>query len=216
MQNSDASHAATRHPGSAFRWRGPETGRTALHQSWPFRFRQSRTFVHITLTYRAYFTSSEVGMKQVTVLSRRWPYALSGILFAVLLMFPILLIFAPGVPRLKGDDLLALCLIETLFFTFWVCHSMVPVVRPRRLILTDQGVTLDTVWRRQHWEWRCVAGIWPLGGYKPHLEVNQGGRKLKRVFLGSFWPGDSVGLTEVVSKYRAQAYPPSCPKANGS
>ena len=138
-------------------------------------------------------------MKQVTVLSRRWPYALSGILFAVLLMFPILLVFAPGVPRLKGDDLLALCLIETLFFTFWACHSMVPAVRPRRLILTEQGVTLDTVWRRQHWEWECVAGIWPLGGYKPHLEVNQGGRKLKRVFLGSGLIGHSQKMTVAAS-----------------
>lgn len=112
-------------------------------------------------------------MKQVIVLSLRWPYATMATLMGMAMLLPsILLIVVPGVPRLKGDDLWLLFLIVTPLFTLWACLSVVPIVRPRRLILTEQGVTLDTVWRLQHWTWDCIAGIWPLGGYKPHLEVD--------------------------------------------
>ena len=145
-------------------------------------------------------------MKQVTVLSLRWPYVIMATLGAVPMLLPsIFLIVAPGVPRLKGDDLWLLFLIVAPLFTLWACLSVVPIVRPRRLILTEQGVTLDTLWTRQHWTWDGVAGIWPLGGYKPHLEVDLDGNKRKRIFLGSYWPGDSMGLAKVISEYRARA-----------
>lgn len=145
-------------------------------------------------------------MKQVTVLQLRWPYAIMATLIAVAILFPsILLIGAPGVPRLKGANLWLLFLIVTPIFTLWACLTVVPIVRPRRLILTEQGVTLNTLWKQQHWTWDCVAGVWPLGGYKPHLEVKLDGSKPKRIFLGSYWPGDSVGLAKVISEYRSRA-----------
>jgi hypothetical protein len=148
-------------------------------------------------------------MRQVTVLSLRWPYAIMATLMAVPMAGPMLLpiiftVFAPGLPRLRGDDLWALYLIATPLFTLWACLVVVPIVRPRRLILTEQGVTLNTLWRRQHWKWDCVAGIWPLGGYKAQLEVNLADSKPKRIFLGSYWPGDSTGLAKIISEYRAR------------
>jgi len=148
-------------------------------------------------------------MNQVTVLSLRLPHAIMATLMAVPMAAPILfpiilLVFVPGVPPPKGDDLWAFYLIATPIFTLWACLIVVPIVRPRRLILTEQGVTLDTLWRRQHWTWDRVAGIWPLGGYKPFLEVGFDGSKPKRVFLGPYWPGDSVGLAKVISEYRAR------------
>lgn len=145
-------------------------------------------------------------MKQVTVLSLRWPYAIMATLGAVPMLLPsILLVVAPGVPRLEGSDLWLLVLIAIPLFTLWACLSVVPIVRPRRLILTEEGVTLNTLWKRQHWTWDCIVGVWPLGGYKPHLEVSPDGNKPKRIFLGSYWPGDSVGLAKVISEYRTRA-----------
>ena len=145
-------------------------------------------------------------MNQVTVLQLRWPYAIMAALLAVSILFPcILLMVAPAVPRLKGADLLLLFLIVTPITMLWACLAVVPIFRPRRLILTEQGVTLNTLWSQQHWTWDCIVGVWPLGGYKPHLEVKLDDSKRKRVFLGSYWPGDSVGLAMVISEYRSRA-----------
>lgn len=148
-------------------------------------------------------------MRQLTVLSLRWPYAVMAMLTAGPLagpmVFPLILhFFAPGVPSLKGDDLLALYVLATPLFISWACFTVIPIVRPRRLTFTEQGVTLDTVWRRQHWPWDRIVGIWPLGGYKLFLQVGLD-NELKRIFLGSYWPGESAGLASVLSQYRATA-----------
>jgi hypothetical protein len=143
-------------------------------------------------------------MTQVTVKSLRWPYAIMATMMAVAMFVPsILMVVTPGVPRLDGDDRWLLFLILTPFFMLWACLTVVPIVRPRRLILTGHGLSLDTLWRRQHWSWDRVAGLWPLGGYKPQLDVHVEDRSTKRIFLGSYWPGNTEGLAKVIAEYRA-------------
>ncbi|MBB5711287.1 hypothetical protein FHT02_002531 [Sphingomonas xinjiangensis] len=143
-------------------------------------------------------------MRQVTVKSLKWHYAIMATLTAVPLLLPsILMVIAPGVPDLRPNDFWLLIVIPTPLFMMWFCLTIVPIFRPRRLILTGNGVTLDTLWRRQHWTWDCVSGVWPLGGYKPQLDVHVDGSSPRRIFLGSYWPGDTEGLAKVISDYRA-------------
>ncbi len=144
-------------------------------------------------------------MTQVTVQSLRWPYAILATLMAAAIFVPsILMVVEPGVPRLDGYDRWLLFLILTPLFMLWACLTVVPIVRPRRLILTGHGISLDTLWRRQHWPWDRVSGLWLFGGYKPQLDVHVDGKSRKRIFLGPYWPGDTEGLTKVISEYRAR------------
>lgn len=119
------------------------------------------------------------------------------------MLLPVFLrVFAPEMAALRGDDLWALYLFAVPLFATWVCLVVVPFVRPRRLILNERGVTLDTLWRRQHWAWNAVAGIWPLGGYKCFLDVVPDHGRPKRIFLGPYWPGGSAGMARQLTRYR--------------
>lgn len=157
-------------------------------------------------------------MKQVTVFSLRWPYALMAILMVVPVLLPstYMVVAAsthlPGAFGPDGTGLWMLVLIAMTLWAGWASLCVVPMVRPRRLILDEHGVTLDTFWRRRHWAWDRLKGLWPLGGYKPHLEVEGAGGKPERVFLGSYWPGDTAGLMELISEYRAGAQPTGLPR----
>ena len=137
-------------------------------------------------------------MKPVTVLSLRWPWAIMASLMLVPMLVPSTYMLVaglrhePGAVGPDGEGLWRLVLLASACWTGWACLWVIPIVRPRRLILDENGVTLDTVWRSRQWGWQHVAGVWPLGGYKPQLELDLGGDTRRRVFLGSHWPGDTA------------------------
>ena len=87
--------------------------------------------------------------------------------------------------------------------TAWAALTVVPIFRRRALIMTESGLCLDTLWRRQNWSWGEIVGVWPLGGFKAFLEIiSLDTGDTKRVFLGSYWPGDSEGLGQVIGAFR--------------
>jgi hypothetical protein len=144
-------------------------------------------------------------MRQIVVQSLRWPFAaISAPIIVAALLAPAALLLAPHGPPLSAADGVALASMLAPLCVMAGGLVVVPLLRPRRIILTEQGVTFDTAWRRRHWDWDHVAGLWPAGGYKPHLVllVDRGQR---RFFLGPHWPGDTEGLASIFAEFRAGA-----------
>ena len=154
-------------------------------------------------------------MKQVTVRALRWPYAVLALMMLPVFVAPVSVGLYTEI-TCKLDDLRcasaswaampSLVALATVLFVFWSYLFIVPAIWPNRLILNSTGVILETAWSRQRWIWAEVIGLWSLGGYKPQLEVmGSPDGAARRVFLGSHWPGDTVGLAQIISTYRNEA-----------
>jgi hypothetical protein len=103
-----------------------------------------------------------------------------------------------ALPALLGTIITAIAL-----GSLWTGLLFAPAIRPRTLVLDDDGLTFKGVLTRRHWRWEEVEGFWPLGGFKLFLDVRTDpDGPIKREFLGPYWQGETAGIIAVTKQVR--------------
>lgn len=151
-------------------------------------------------------------MRRVTIQTLRFPFAIMALLMLIPLGIPLVAaaLFVvecasqgPQYVMQAWPALLATIIAAIAFGSIWIGLLITPAIRPRTLILDDDGVTFNGLLTSRHRRWEEIEGFWPLGGFKLFLDVQTGpDGAIKREFLGPYWPRETTGMIATMTQFR--------------
>jgi hypothetical protein len=131
----------------------------------------------------------------------RWPFLPLAIIFAAPgLLFPSLA-FVAVMRGWEFPTIGALLVVAAAFFALWL-NMVLPILRPRTLTFSTEGLRFRGLWIDRHWTWDQFDRA--SGGIKVTLHLrSQRPARDQQLFIGPFWPGGSDEIMELANHWRS-------------